>query len=440
MIIKKLNRRQIKWTKFFVDFDFVIFYQTKKMHVKTNSLIKRSDDKSIFENDDRQKHQLQTILTSDRLNVRIKKNLNELYFNEITKISKNLINSIDFHINAKKNEFESTKNELLQKFFISENKRLDIIKKMHNQFAVNHFDIKKIIQILQKNFQWLKMRANIDQYIRNCHVCKRSKVFKNDQHDQLQSIFVKKKSWQNISLNFVTNLSKNKNHDVIFMIVNWFSKMRHYIVCRAEKKDISIEKTIKLLIWNVWKLYELSKTIISNRNFQFVLLTWQFLCKILNIQIKLSITFHSEIDNQSEICNQKMKQYLRIYVNYQQDDWSNWLFMTKYVSNATNSATIKLSSFFINYEFQFRMSFESIETKSTAKKKFWSKKRRTFISIWKKFNCLHKKISINHSKIRKNMQINTKKQSRIINQKTKYNCRQKTSKRKNHQKNLTTNN
>ena len=122
------------------------------MHAKTNSLIKRSENKSIFKNNDRQKHQLQTILISDRLNVRIKKNLNELYFNEITKISKNLINSIDFHINAKKNEFESTKNELLQKFFISENKRLDIIKKMHNQFVVNHFNIKKIIQILYKFF------------------------------------------------------------------------------------------------------------------------------------------------------------------------------------------------------------------------------------------------------------------------------------------------
>ena len=158
------------------------------------------------------------------------------------------------------------------------------------------------------------------------------------------------------------------------MIVNWFSKMRHYIVCRAEKKSINIEKTIKLLIRNVWKLHELSKTIISNRSFQFVSLTWRFLCKILNIQIKLSTAFHSEIDDQSEICNQKIKRYLRAYVNYQQNDWSNWLFMTEYVSNTTNFATIKLSSFFINYEFQSRMSFEPIETKNTAKRKCLKRK------------------------------------------------------------------
>ena len=273
------------------------------MHAKTNFLTKRSSDKSISKKNDRQKYQLQTILTFDKLNVRIKKNLSELYFNEIVEISKNSNDSIDFHINMKKDELESTKHELLQKFFISKNKKFDIIKKIHNQSTIDHSDIWRITQMLQNFFQWSKMRANVDQYIRNYHVCRRSKVFKNDQYDQLQSIFVKKKSWQNISLNFMTNLSKNKNHNAILMIVDRFSKMRHYIVCRVEKKSINIEKTIKLFVQNVWKLHELLKTIISNKNLQFIFLTWQVLCKILNIKIKLSTIFHSEIDGQNEICN-----------------------------------------------------------------------------------------------------------------------------------------
>ena len=190
-------------------------------------------------------------MTFDKFNVRIKKNLNELHFDEIVKIKKNSNDSIDFHINTKKNKSESTKHELSQKFFISKNKKFDIIKKIHNQSTIDHSNVRQITQMLQKNFQWSKMRANVDQYIRNFHVCRRSKTFKNDQHDQLQFIFVKKKSWQNISLNFVTNLKKNKNHNVILMIVDWFSKMRHYIVCRAEENGINIEKIIKLFIQNV---------------------------------------------------------------------------------------------------------------------------------------------------------------------------------------------
>ncbi len=42
---------------------------------------------------------------------------------------------------------------------------------------------------------------------------------------------------------------------------------------------------------------------------------------MLKINVKLATTFHSETDDQSEIVNQEMKQYLRIYCNYQQDNF-----------------------------------------------------------------------------------------------------------------------
>jgi cation transporter-like permease len=41
---------------------------------------------------------------------------------------------------------------------------------------------------------------------------------------------------------------------------------------------------------------------------------------MLKIKAKLSTAFHLETNKQSEIFNQKMKRYLRAYVNHQQDD------------------------------------------------------------------------------------------------------------------------
>jgi hypothetical protein len=54
-----------------------------------------------------------------------------------------------------------------------------------------------------------------------------------------------------------------------------------------------------------------------------------------------------------------MKRYLRNYCNYQQDDWSKWLFITEFVSNAATSAFIELFVFMTNYDFELRMSFDS---------------------------------------------------------------------------------
>jgi hypothetical protein len=144
------------------------------------------------------------------------------------------------------------------------------------------------------------------------------------------------------------------------MIINRLTKMHHYISCTTTKEDISVEKTIRLLINHVWKLHELSNTIIFDRDSQFISFVWNTICKILKINVKLFIVFHSKTDDQSEIVNQKMKRYLRSYCNYQQNDWFEWLFMTEFVSNVATSTFTKLFVFMINYEFESRMSFDSL--------------------------------------------------------------------------------
>jgi hypothetical protein len=56
MIIKKLNRRQVKWAEFLAKFDFKIAYQSEKKNDKADALTRRFDDKSIDESNDKQRH------------------------------------------------------------------------------------------------------------------------------------------------------------------------------------------------------------------------------------------------------------------------------------------------------------------------------------------------------------------------------------------------
>jgi hypothetical protein len=44
------------------------------------------------------------------------------------------------------------------------------------------------------------------------------------------------------------------------------------------------------------------------------------ICKILRIKTKLFTIFYSKTNNQSENFNQKIKRYLRVYVNHQEND------------------------------------------------------------------------------------------------------------------------
>jgi hypothetical protein len=70
--------------------------------------------------------------------------------------------------------------------------------------------------------------------------------------------------------------------------------MHHYISCFSKDDDISTEEIVKMLLINVWKIHELSIIIIFDRDSQFVVLIWKFLCQSLKIKAKLFIAFHFE--------------------------------------------------------------------------------------------------------------------------------------------------
>jgi hypothetical protein len=208
------------------------------------------------------------------------------------------------------------------------------------------------------------MKELVKRYVRNCHFYRRFKTSRDKYFDLLNSLFISNRFWSDINMNFVINLflSLNDLYNAILMIVCKLSKIHHYISCFSEDDETSTEKTSKMLLIHVWKLHDLSIIIIFDRESQFVILTWKSLCQSLRIKVKLSTVFSSKTNDLSKIINQKMKRYFRNYCDYQQSNWIEWLLMIEYALNAIISAFIEIFSFMINYDFESRMSFNSIKS------------------------------------------------------------------------------
>ena len=58
--------------------------------------------------------------------------------------------------------------------------------------------------------------------------------------------------------------------------------------------------------------------------------------------------YHPEGDGQTERTNQMLEQYLCVYCNYQQDNWSELLPLMNFAYNNAPSATTSVSPFFAN--------------------------------------------------------------------------------------------
>ena len=79
---------------------------------------------------------------------------------------------------------------------------------------------------------------------------------------------------------------------------------------------------------------------------------------MLGIEMKLSTAFHPQTDGQTERANQELEQYLRMFVDYRQEQWPDWLGTAEFAYNNKVNSSTKVSPFMANSGRNPRMGFE----------------------------------------------------------------------------------
>jgi len=74
------------------------------------------------------------------------------------------------------------------------------------------------------------------------------------------------------------------------------------------------------------------------------------------MQLHFTSGYHPEGDGQTERMNQILKQYLHVYCNYQQDNWSKLLPLKEFAYNNALSTTTGVSPFFANKRYHVNIT------------------------------------------------------------------------------------
>ena len=98
---------------------------------------------------------------------------------------------------------------------------------------------------------------------------------------------------------------------------------------------------------------------------------------MLEINTKLSTAYHLQTDKQTKRMNQDLEQYLRMFINYRQEQWSDWLAIAEFAYNNKVQTSTKVLLFKANNEWDPYMEF-----KMRKKRKF--KKIEEFVTRMKK--------------------------------------------------------
>ena len=180
-----------------------------------------------------------------------------------------------------------------KKLYVLERIRFDVLQRCHDDFFANHFEMNKILKLFRRKYYWFDRNHDFDmlvdmfefvkKYCENCAICKRNKTSKHKSYEKFQFFFVFQYRWIDFTMNFVTKLSTNKNwndvkYDNIFVVVDRFTKMIHYIFVT---KTIKIKNLTKMFIRKIIRYHDFFSFIIIDRESLFTFEYYSFLCYAL---------------------------------------------------------------------------------------------------------------------------------------------------------------
>ena len=110
------------------------------------------------------------------------------------------------------------------------------------------------------------MDQEVEEYVRSCDSCQRNEATWHKKYGLLDPWEIPNRPWDDISMDFIVGLPESSGHMKIWVVVNWFFKMAHFIPLST---DTPIKEIANIFLREIWRLHGLPNSVVSDRDSRF---------------------------------------------------------------------------------------------------------------------------------------------------------------------------
>lgn len=371
---QQLTRRQARWSLFLAEYVFSLEYRKGSLQGKADALSRRVDYQ-IKEGDELYKHQFVTVLnpslfssipnSSDidfappvlggRISVLQTRTDSASTLAQVLGIPEALLDDTlaiqmmkELSTNDPQNLNWSIEDGVLlfdNLVYVPESRRNQLLALYHDSTFAGHKGNKPTLELITRNYWFPKASTFIKSWVASCEQCLRSKTQRRKPYGLLHPLPIATLPWTSISMDFVVKLPISEGHDSVLVVVDRMTKMAHFIPCT---ESLDAPGLVNLVRRNIFRLHGLPTDIISDRGATFVSKFWRAFLDSNSISSNLSTAYHPQTDGQTERVNSTLKTYLRLFTNYNQDNWVDLLDQAEFCYNNTSHSSIHTTPFFAN--------------------------------------------------------------------------------------------
>jgi translation initiation factor IF-1 len=221
-----------------------------------------------------------------------------------------------------------------------------------------------------------KMRRDVERYVSRCTTCNKAKS-RLTPHGLYMPLPVPSVPWEDISIDFVLGLPRTKRgRDSIFLVVDHFSKMAHFI---PSHKSDNASHIADLFFTEIVRLHGVQNTIVSDRDTKFLSHFWRILWFKLGTKLLFSTTCHPQTDGQTEVVNRTLSTMLRTILKTNLKLWEKCLPHIEFAYNRSVHSTTKVSPFQVVYGFNAHAPIDLLPLPPSEMTCFDASQRSEFI-------------------------------------------------------------
>jgi hypothetical protein len=134
------------------------------------------------------------------------------------------------------------------------------------------------------------MDQEVIEYVRSCLECQKDKASHHKPYGLLSPLELPYAPWTSIAMDFITDLPLSEDCDQLWVIVDRFTKMAHFIPLKKDQK--TAEHLVRIFACEIWRFHGIPTDIISDHNSRFTSTEWKQFLGILGVRPRMSTSFH----------------------------------------------------------------------------------------------------------------------------------------------------
>ncbi|SPO07798.1 uncharacterized protein DNG_10493 [Cephalotrichum gorgonifer] len=222
-----------------------------------------------------------------------------------------------------------------------------LIQALHDSRMGGHPGRDATTQLVGRGFFWPGYARDVRKFTKNCDKCNGATIWRRAKQGLLKPLPIPERIRSDIAMDFMVGLPPTGSEKATNLLVI-HDRLTKSVTLEAMASSEAEACAERFLYCHV-RFHGFPRTIVSDRGTNWTSKFWKRLCYLVDTKQLLSTAYHPQTDGGPERVNQEVQRYLRAFVNYAQDDWGRLLPAAQLALNSRESASTKLSPFFLEH-------------------------------------------------------------------------------------------